>query len=146
MFKFYMNIILLSLLFLISCSKEISPIEYGKDQCDNCKMTISDRKYGAELITKKGKIFKFDAAECMLNFMNAKKADEEDIEKYYVVNLSGPGILTDAITATYLISPKLPSPMGAFISSFTDRNTAEKYLKENGGVIYNWTELKSNFK
>ena len=109
-------------------------------------MTLTDRKYGAEIITKKGKAYKFDAAECMLNYLNAKKIEENDVEKYFVINLSEPGTLTEAVKATFLVSPNLHSPMGGNISSFAEKNTAEKYLKENGGIIYNWDELKSKFK
>ena len=146
MLKFKMNLLLLSLIILLSCSKDISPLEYGKDQCDHCRMTLTDRKYGAEIITKKGKTIKFDAAECMLNYLKEKKIDESDIEKYLVINLSDPGALIYAISADYLISPELRSPMGENISSFADKNSTEKYLKNFGGTVYSWEELKKKFK
>ena len=146
MLKFKMNLLLISLIILLSCSKDISPLEYGKDQCDHCRMTLTDRKYGAEIITKKGKTIKFDAAECMLNYLKEKKIDESDIEKYLVINLSDPGALIYAISADYLISPELRSPMGENISSFADKNSTEKYLKNFGGTVYSWEELKKKFK
>ena len=146
MLKFKMNLLLISLIILLSCSKDISPLEYGKDQCDHCRMTLTDRKYGAEIITKKGKTIKFDAAECMLNYLKEKKIDESDIEKYLVINLSDPGALIYAISADYLISPELRSPMGENISSFADKNSTEKYLKNFGGTVYSWEELKKKLK
>lgn len=141
-----MNVFIIIFLFFVSCNKEISPIEYGKDQCEHCKMTITDKKYGAEIMSDKGKIFKFDAAECMLNFINAKKTDVNNVEKYFVVNYTEPGVLINAVNAVYLVSPNMHSPMGGNISSFADKSTADKYFKDNGGVIYNWEELKSKFK
>lgn len=141
-----MNIILVSLILLFACSKDITPLEYGKDQCDHCRMTLTDKKYGAEIITKKGKAVKFDAAECMLNYLKEKKIDENEVEKYLVINLSEPGVLTDAVSATYLISSKLRSPMGEDISSFAEKNTAEKYLNEFGGEVHSWDELRNKFK
>ncbi|MBK8550470.1 MAG: nitrous oxide reductase accessory protein NosL [Ignavibacteria bacterium] len=141
-----MNIIILSLIVLLACSKEITPIEYGKDQCEHCRMTLTDKKYGAEIITKKDKAIKFDAAECMLNYIKEKKIEENDVDKYYVINLTEPGVLIDAMNAAYLISPELRSPMGENISSFADKNTAEKYLNDHGGVIFSWDELKNKFK
>ncbi len=141
-----MYTLIISFIFLIACSKEISPLEYGKDQCDHCRMTLTDKKYGAEIITGKGKTIKFDAAECMLNYLREKKIDEKEIEKYLVVNLTDPGVLIDAVKATYLISPKLRSPMGEDISSFAEKSSAEKNLKEYGGEIYSWGELKNKFK
>ena len=47
------------LLFLInssSCSSQVKPIKYGKDECYFCKMTIVDQKFGVEIVSKKGKI------------------------------------------------------------------------------------------
>lgn len=146
MLKFRMNLLLLSLIILLSCSKDISPLEYGKDQCDHCRMTLTDRKYGAEIITKKGKTIKFDAVECMINYLKEIKTGETDIEKYLVINLPDPGTLTDAVNAVYLISPELRSPMGENISSFADKNSSEKYLKDFGGSVYSWDELRKKFK
>lgn len=141
-----MNIFILSLIFIFACGKEISPLEYGKDQCEHCRMTLTDKKYGAEIITKKGKAIKFDAAECMLNYLKEKKIEVNVVDKYYVINLAEPGVLTDAVTATYLISEKLKSPMGENISSFADRNEADIYLKDFGGEMYNWDQLRNRFK
>lgn len=146
MLKFNMNIIVISLIVLFACSKEIKPIEYGKDQCEQCRMVLTDKKYGAEIITRKGKAFKFDAAECMLNYLKDKKIEVNDVDSYYVINLTEPGVLINAVNATYLISPELRSPMGEDISAFADRNMAEKYLNDYGGVIYSWDELRNKFK
>ncbi len=35
-------------------------------------MLITDNKYGAELITTKGKIYKFDSMECLVEFSLVK--------------------------------------------------------------------------
>jgi len=59
-----------SIFLLLSCSTGSQPINYGKDNCDFCKMTIMDQKFGTEIVTKKGKIYKFDSDECMRNFYN----------------------------------------------------------------------------
>ncbi|MCX8489678.1 MAG: hypothetical protein ORN54_01270 [Cyclobacteriaceae bacterium] len=42
------------LLLFISCSTEPEPLVYGTDICHFCKMTLMDKKFGAELVTKKG--------------------------------------------------------------------------------------------
>lgn len=146
MLKFNMNIVLLSLIVLLACSKEITPIEYGKDQCEHCRMTLTDKKFGAEIITKKGKAIKFDAAECMLNYIREKKIEENEVDKYLVINLTKPGTFIDAVNASYLISDKLRSPMGENISSFADKSEADIYLKNFGGEMYNWDELINRFK
>lgn len=133
----------LFLLIFLSCAKEPDPINFGKDQCDHCKMTIMDKKFGAELITDKGKVYKFDAAECMINFLNENKDAENSAEKILVINMNEPGQFTNALKAVYLISPKIKSPMGENISSFSENKDAQVYSNQFGGEILNWEQVKN---
>ncbi|MBK6875759.1 MAG: nitrous oxide reductase accessory protein NosL [Ignavibacteria bacterium] len=135
-------ILLLSFIITIGCQKEILPIDYGKDQCSHCKMTIVDKKYGAEIVTAKGKAYKFDATECLIGYLTQNNLAESDLDKVLVTDLSQPEKLIDATTAVFLISPKLRSPMGENISSFSDKKTAEKFREDFGGDIYDWQSLK----
>ena len=74
----------------LSCSTDPEPISFGVDQCTLCRMNISDSKFGAEIVTKKGKIFKYDAAECMLNAMNMEKISFGDAAGFYAVDAANP--------------------------------------------------------
>ncbi len=58
---------------LVSCKVEESPINYGKDACKYCKMKIVDQQHAAEIVTKKGKPFKYDAIECMVRDIKDEK-------------------------------------------------------------------------
>jgi copper chaperone NosL len=134
-----------TLFLLASCSKEVAQIKYGTDQCENCKMTLTDKKYGALIYTQKGKSFKFDAAECLLDYVKENKISESEIDKYFVINLTEPGELINAAETIFLISPELRSPMGENISAFKNKADAEKYQTEFGGEIFSWDELKNKF-
>lgn len=50
-------------------------------------MTISDGRFGAELITKKGRVYKFDDLRCLINY----KAENTSVEniKYFVPDYTG---------------------------------------------------------
>jgi copper chaperone NosL len=109
-------------------------------------MTIIDNRFGAELVTKKGKVYKFDAAECMINFFRLGKVNREDIGKYIVTDASKPPEFTDATKAYYLVSEKLPSPMGANVSAYKELSTAENFQKQYGGELMNWEELLKYLK
>ncbi len=135
----------MTLFLLASCSKEVAQIKYGTDQCENCKMTLTDKKYGALIYTQKGKSFKFDAAECLLDYVKENKISESEIDKYFVINLTEPGELINAAETIFLISPELRSPMGENISAFKNKADAEKYQTEFGGEIFSWDELKNKF-
>ncbi|NMH87477.1 nitrous oxide reductase accessory protein NosL [Flavivirga algicola] len=141
--KYYSTIILL-LLFCFSCNVKPQAIDYGSDGCHFCKMTIVDKVHAAEIVTKKGKVYKFDATECMINFM--KEFDSSKIQLYLSNDYKTPEALIDATQATFLISENIPSPMGAFLSAFKTEEDAKKIQEEKGGTLYNWNELLAHFK
>lgn len=68
------KLVIFSILFILitSCSIEPAKIQYGKDACHYCKMNIVDKMHAAQYVTKKGKAFKYDAVECMLNDLKDK--------------------------------------------------------------------------
>jgi len=132
------------LLLFLSCNVSPQPINYGSDGCAFCKMTIVDKVHAAEIVTKKGKVYKFDAMECMINYM--KDFNTSEIELYLSNNYTEPEVLIDATEATFLISENIPSPMGAFLSAFKSKADAEKFKAEKGGELYTWEELLAKFK
>src|SRR5680860_1574966 len=108
----------LPVLFLFACNISPQPINYGEDACHYCTMTIVDHQHAAQIVTNKGKAYKFDAIECMLNYL--KENDDVKPELYLVVNFMDPGQLIDATKATYLISNCLlytsPSPRDGLLT------------------------------
>lgn len=141
-----LNIIFLLIITTIftSCSVEPVPIEYGQDACHFCKMNIVDRQHAAEIVTKKGKAFKYDAIECMMQ--GRKNWQETDIAFYMMTDYSAPGNLVDATEAFYLISENIPSPMGANLSGFENKENAEQTQQEQTGELLTWSELKEKYK
>lgn len=137
-------LLLLFSLFIGSCTVKPEPINYGSDGCHFCKMTIIDKVHAAEIVTKKGKIYTFDSSECMINFL--WEFDAAEVALYLSNYFSEPEKLTDATKATYLISQNIPSPMGAFLTAFKNKNEAIKMQSENGGTLYSWGELKQHLK
>lgn len=131
------------LALLSSCAVEPQPINYGTDACHFCKMNIVDNQHAAELVTSKGKCYKFDAIECMLNQM--KEFNEASIELHLVCDYSKPGELLNAKSATYLVSKNIPSPMGGFLSGFANDKSAATIQTEAGGDLYNWEELQKKY-
>ncbi|MBT8293681.1 MAG: nitrous oxide reductase accessory protein NosL [Eudoraea sp.] len=140
------KLIYLSLVLFIFMSCEVSPksINYGSDGCHFCSMTIVDKQHAAQIVTQKGKVFKFDAVECMVNHL--KDVDVATIELFLVNDYQAPGELIDAKKATFLISKEIPSPMGEYLSGFQSKVEAENVEAENNGKLYSWNELLTKFK
>jgi copper chaperone NosL len=130
----------LTIFLVTSCTIEPSEIVYGKDGCSYCKMTIVDKLHGAEVVTAKGKVYKYDAIECMINDLANYKADELGL--LLVIDYGNPGVLVSAEFATYLVSENVPSPMGAFLSGFSTAADAEKVHGAQGGDLFNWPTVK----
>ncbi len=131
------------LIFLTSCEIKPEPIQYGMDGCHFCSMTIVDRQHAAEFVTSKGKVFKFDAVECMMNQLN--KEDISEIALFLVNDYVTPGELVSAQEATYLISENIPSPMGAYLSAFENKEDAERVREANTGILVYWKGLQEKY-
>lgn len=132
--------IIISLL-LSSCSYEPVDIEFGVDECYHCRMTISDHKYGAEIVNKNGKTFKFDALECMAKYINEGNIEDDNIHSLWTINYTNPGELIDAKQAFILRSRSLPSPMAMFFTSFASKTDLEKVKEEHPGETLGWEDV-----
>lgn len=126
-----------------ACKAEPEPIAYESDACHFCRMTIVDRQHGAEMVSNKGKVFKFDAVECLLNSL--KDADPDTFALFLVNTYGQPGELQEASQAVFLVSEGIPSPMGEYLTAFTGQAAAEAAREEHGGTIYSWEEIRNLF-
>lgn len=133
------KIFLLILLLLISCSKGPQPINYNVDECAHCMMQITDPKFGSELVTTKGKVFKFDSIECLASYINLDRNFE--IENLWISDYNNPNNLIEAEKAFYLVSPKIDSPMSANLAGFKNENDRDIFFNEYGGDKMNWKEV-----
>jgi copper chaperone NosL len=124
-----------------SCTTKPEPFILGKDLCDDCRMTIMDPKFGGEIITKKGKIYKFDDAHCLVHFMKQGNVKEADIAQTLFVNYNDNSRFLDVKSSFFVQSPQLKSPMNSNAASFPDKESAEKKAAETSGTVKNRDEL-----
>ncbi|AWW00044.1 nitrous oxide reductase accessory protein NosL [Arcticibacterium luteifluviistationis] len=129
--------------FLISCAIEPQEISYGKDACHSCKMNIVDQQHAAEIVSKKGKVYKYDSIECMIR--DNKNNQPEEIAMYLVMDYNKPNTFLNASEATFLISNNIPSPMGGFLSALSSEVEAEKLQSQHDGSLHNWEEIQKQF-
>jgi len=110
-----------ALLFVMSaCASGPQPIKPGVEACGYCKMTISQLNFGGEIITKKGKIYKFDDSHCLAAFRK-ESIDSNTIKSVYFLNFDEPHNLIDADHAFLLKSDGLHSPMGGNTAAFESK-------------------------
>lgn len=132
---------LLLMFSLQSCSSGPQPISFGKDACHFCKMVISDQRFGAEVITDKNKIYKFDDVHCVVSFMKSGDVPSTEIASVYLVDFSEKGKLVKAEESFLLQAEQLRSPMGGNVAAFTIADSMKKFQQEISGVPVNWKDL-----
>lgn len=143
---FKLAMILFLTIFITSCGVEPEAINYGDDQCDFCKMGIVDKAHSAQYVTQKGKQFKFDAIECLVREISDPNIVSEELAHILVADYANPGVMVDAKTATFIICKGIKSPMGAYLSAFSDKAEAQKTMDELGGDLFDWTGIQNKFK
>ena len=128
--KLFGKLFLASSMMLLAACAETGPqdIAVGKDQCDNCKMTISEPKYATQLITEKGRLYKFDDISCLTDYETSNTESTTNAKTYVADFPSGKFI--ERSTATFIKGGDIKSPMGGNTQAFQDKAAAEKAATE----------------
>ena len=142
--KQFIFLSIITLLFA-ACNVSPQPINYGTDACHFCDMTIVDRQHASQLVTAKGKAYKYDAIECMVHSLQDEFKDTE-MAHYLVADFSKPGDLIDANSASFLVSEQLQSPMGANLSAFVNEEAGKNAQEKFTGKTYTWKEIQAHLK
>ena len=134
----------IGLLFLLSCTPQPSPIQYGHDQCEFCKMTIMDDRFAAEMVTTKGKVYKFDDLFCLDKYYQMQQAKDADYQHILVNDYLQKGTLIDLRHAHLLKAEALRSPMAGNIAAFSSLEQLKALVAEKQwqAEITNWSNLK----
>ena len=126
------------------CTLKPEPFVYGKDVCNDCKMTIMDPKFGGEIISKKGKIFKFDDAHCMVNYLKGGTVKTADIAQTMVIDYGDNKNFLDVKSTVFVVSHRLKSPMNSNAAAFPDQQAAKQIAEKTNGEIKDWNNLYSS--
>jgi copper chaperone NosL len=122
---------------LLSCQPQSAePIHLNKDQCDYCKMTISDGRFATEMITDKGRIYKFDDLGCMVQYK--KENSEKAFQSFYVSDYTEENQLIKSETAIFLQHDEFKSPMGGNTAAFLTIESADNFATKLGIKTLNW--------
>ncbi|WP_439506460.1 nitrous oxide reductase accessory protein NosL [Sediminibacterium sp.] len=139
--KTKINATLFMIFLFASCSsKKPEALEVNKDQCEFCKMAVADVRFGAESISSKGRIYKFDDLNCMISF---KKSNEKiKMNQFFVNDYEANNQLIDATTAWYIMHETVKSPMGSNTAAFSKRATAQNKARIISTEVLSWDQLK----
>jgi copper chaperone NosL len=141
--KLYTVITLLGIVGVQACNNGPVPIKYGADACAFCKMTITDIRFGCEIETVKGKVFKFDDISCLLAFSNSDKVKGQEIACRYLIDFIKPRHFIKSEEAFILRSDRLRTPMNSELAAFSSKVEAEDHQKKYPGEMLRWQDIKT---
>lgn len=134
-------------LLLPGCDNAPQPIDFGMDACAECNMTIVDKRFGAEFVTGKGKIFKFDDVNCMVEFIQRAPHEQDSAAQRLIVTFNQGGTLAKADNLVFVKHKDLRTPMRSHVAAFEDKPSAQAALDElgEGGEVITWQDVMSAF-
>lgn len=116
-------------------------INLHKDDCDNCKMSISDKRFACEIVTEKGRVYKFDDVTCLMSYKTENK-DKMTNAKYYINHYLAPHDLLPSTNLTFVEGKNVASPMGGDVAAFNSKDSANVYVNIWEAKIVSWEEIK----
>ena len=98
-------------------------------------MTITDLKYATELITEKGRVYKFDDISFMTMY-EGSETDKVKNAKKYVIEAST-GKFLELQKAILIKGGSIKSPMGGNTEAFANKEEAQKAAATLGATLIN---------
>ena len=126
---------------LIACNAKPQPLVIGKDKCDYCKMPYNDSRFGGELVTENGKVYKFDDVHCILSFINEGTQIKAKSYELYFVNFLANHQLVPMEKALFYSSPAFRSPMNGNVVIFDNKDSLEANIRTYPGNVEIWENL-----
>ena len=122
------------IVFTVSgCTSGPDPIKVGKDNCHYCKMTISDNRFGAEVVTLKGKVFKYDEIHCLQAEISDKGLPMNTVKDIYFTDFCQNHALIKKQECFFLQSNNIKAPMGGNIAAFSSPDSLQYYRNQLTG-------------
>lgn len=112
----------------------------GEDACAYCRMMIDDTRFGAMVLTARGRIETFDSIECAASYV-ASRAASEAPRAVWVANFEHPSQWVDAARARFLHKSSLRSPMGRELAAFAANADGEALQRQYGGRTLAWSDV-----
>jgi copper chaperone NosL len=136
--------VLIVLFALDGCSQSPQPIKYGSDECAYCKMSIMNPKFGGEIVSGKGKLYKFDDAACMVSFLKSVDSGKEKNSSVYLIDFCGEHAFIKPEAAFLLSGEEFKSPMRGNVAAFSNVDSMSVIQEKFVSKEITWDEFKND--
>jgi len=114
-------------------------IHYDSDACDHCRMTISAPGFAAQLVTRTGRIFRFDDPGCLREFVAGNSVSPDDTHSIWVNDHAHPEVRVRLDEAWFVVSDGIRAPMNGRMAAFASLDEARALQATVGGQVARWT-------
>ncbi len=133
---------LLALACVAGCSDDAPrALVRGEDSCAYCRMTIDDARFGALVLTDRGRLQTFDSIECAASWV-ATQTPAHEPRAIWVANFADPSQWVDATRAVFLHGSRLRSPMGRDLVAFATDSDPDALQRAHGGAAITWQGIR----
>ena len=129
------------LVVFTNCQRRaIEPVAIeANDMCSFCRMSISEKRFAAELIDDAGQVLKFDDIGCMANFIKQKR-NNAPTAATFVMDFDSREWMK-AENGFYVRSPELKTPMNNGLAAFKNQSSAEAAVAKYHGTRLGFAEI-----
>lgn len=117
------------------------PLGWNEAACTHCHMTLADRRFGAEIVTTRGRLLPFDDAGCAAEHLSSRAIGLDEVSSIWVIDYVHSDSLIAAATAHFVQSEAFHTPMGSGLAATADRATADSLARATGGTLRTWNEV-----
>lgn len=114
-------------------------VHYGEEACGYCRMTITDRRFGGQATSARGRIEAFDSVECLADWVNAAAAKSGELPPAWVTDFQRPGTFISVDSARFVRLVRASSPMGAGLAAVAASASTSSLAID--GPPMTWAEL-----
>lgn len=128
------------LVALVACSTPgPKPLAFGRAVCDHCHMTLEDRRFGAELVLRTGKVVPYDDPGCLA--AGVATIAPSTIHSLWVADYLEPDSLRPVDGMVFLKSDRVRSPMGYGIVAVRPGPRADSLMRSLAAAPMRWAEV-----
>ncbi|WP_456410973.1 nitrous oxide reductase accessory protein NosL [Oceanithermus sp.] len=132
---------------------EARPVRVGVDVCPFCNMTVIDARYAAQMVTRTGKVYSYDAIECLVDHLNGYGGPKVEPRELYApdfaTSTAKEAALEPVDALVFLYHRRIRTPMGGGLVAFAREEDADRFVQERrlkGVRRMKWAELVTEGK
>jgi copper chaperone NosL len=122
-----------------------TPVPYDHVECQYCRMRITDRRYGGELVTRTGRTLYFDSIECLAGYVSTLgdygATDSTAHNRVWVTNYAKPGTLIAVRDARFIRAAAPVGEMGRGVLAIDPQADSASIRRDVAGTWVTWADI-----